>query len=315
MAINHRVAINHCASAPACQRRGQWRLQGFVGGGEGMGGGGSALAESFALTFQLHSGESSGFSSGMGGNGSCPRGNLDPIPPPPLALGESLTSLAAARPLLGTAPPSSWSVSSASVPLQRDGMFLPPPPQPPHGLFPPSQPPQSSSEAHTQWVVSVLSTGSIHSRQHGDSGFIHVGTESGGRNGWAWAGGLGGGEREGGGIGLVPCSLLVGVFHPCCGKRRSGLVLLSSSPSPRLSSCYPLWGGRSQPHLLPIHGGGSPVPTPSPEVPHHGRVLLHHVLHHLLDVLHTDFIWQDDSSGVQAGSAQSGQCPWGMDSP
>lgn len=198
MAINHRVAINHCASAPACQRRGQWRLQGFVGGGEGMGGGGSALAESFALTFQLHSGESSGFSSGMGGNGSCPRGNLDPIPPPPLALGESLTSLAAARPLLGTAPPSSWSVSSASVPLQQDGMFLPPPPQPPRGLFPPSQPPQSSSEAHTQWVVSVLSTGSIHSRQHGDSGFIHVGTESGGRNGWAWAGGLGGGEREGG---------------------------------------------------------------------------------------------------------------------
>lgn len=128
-------------------------------------------------------------------------------------------------------------------------------------------------------------------------------------------GGWGVGNGRGGGIGLVPCSLLVGVFHPCCGKRRSGLILLSSSPSPRLSSCYPLWGGRSQPHLLPIHGGGSPVPTPSPEVPHHGRVLLHHVLHHLLDVLHTDFIWQDDSSGVQAGSAQSGQCPWGVDSP
>lgn len=67
--------------------------------------------------------------------------------------------------------------------------------------------------------------------------------------------GLGVWGRGGGQVGLFPRSLLVGVFHPCCGKRRSGLVLLSSSPSPRLSSCYPLWGGHSQLRLLPIPGG------------------------------------------------------------
>lgn len=281
-----------------------------------MGGGGSALAESFALTFQLHSGESSGFSSGMGGNGSCPRGNLDPIPPPPLVLGESLTSLAAARPLLGTAPPSSWSVSSASVPLQRDGMFLPPPPPNlPVAFFPRPSPP-SPAVRHTRNGLCQCSAQALFTAASmaTPGSYTWVPSRGGGMGGHG-LGGWGVGNGRGGGIGLVPCSLLVGVFHPCCGKCRSGLVLLSSSPSPRLSSCYPLWGGRSQPHLLPIHGGGSPVPTPSPEVPHHGRVLLHHVLHHLLDVLHTDFIWQDDSSGVQAGSAQSGQCPWGVDSP
>lgn len=111
-------------------------------------------------------------------------------------------------------------------------------------------------------------------------------------------------------MGLFPRSLLVGVFHPCCGKRRSGLVLLSSSPSPRLSSCYPLRGGHSQLRLLPIPGG-SPVPTPSPGVPHHGRVLLYHVLHHLLDLLRIDFIWQDESGGVQAGGHSVGAAPAG----
>lgn len=119
-------------------------------------------------------------------------------PPPHWRLGSPLHPWLLLGPFWEQPPPLPGLFPQPRCLCSGTGCSCPPPPQPPRGLFPPSQPPQSSSEAHTQWVVSVLSTGSIHSRQHGDSGFIHVGTESGGRNGWAWAGGLGGGEREGG---------------------------------------------------------------------------------------------------------------------
>lgn len=236
-------------------------------------------------------------------------------PPPHWRLGSPLHPWLLLGPFWEQPPPLPGLFPQPRCLCSRTGCSCPPPPNLPVAFFPRPSPP-SPAVRHTRNGLCQCSAQALFTAASmaTPGSYTWVPSRGGGMGGHG-LGGWGVGNGRGGGIGLVPCSLLVGVFHPCCGKRRSGLILLSSSPSPRLSSCYPLWGGRSQPHLLPIHGGGSPVPTPSPEVPHHGRVLLHHVLHHLLDVLHTDFIWQDDSSGVQAGSAQSGQCPWGVDSP
>lgn len=166
-------------------------------------------------------------------------------------------------------------VSSARLPIcSGDGMF-PLPPRPPSGpglCAPlPALPPLGIA-VHAWRAVAVLSGAErclYFQLPTAPRARTCEPSERGG-------GGLGeGGEGEKGGCGPGPRSLPVGVFHRCCGKCRSRLVLLlSSSPSLRLtlrcsaasrcreSRIRPLC---SQPPLLPGPRGmegGHPMPTP-----------------------------------------------------
>lgn len=213
--------------------------------------------------------------------------------------------MAAARPLLGTAPPRLptalflAAVSSAKLPIcSGDGMFpFPPPlplwPWPLRPLLPPlfPPPPYLGIAADAWRAVAVLSAASISICQPGRAC----------GEGVAWVG-WGRGE-VGGGCGPAPRSLPVAVFHRCSGKRRSRLVLLlSSSPSPRLPPRRSAASRCRESRISPpaLHPGGwglLPRPPPSPGVPRRGHVRLHQLLQKPLHLLHAHFAWWGDSSG------------------